>query len=76
VLKKAAAQGVEQLVVFEDDDMEFVQRTNLCGSPGGRPPGDAVLCYLGFTYKDDHTANILEADIEHRSKQEKTWVCG
>jgi hypothetical protein len=59
LLEKAVKEGVEQLVIFEDDmlNIKFVKRTKLWLP---RPPGDAVLCYLGFTYKDDLTDNRPE----------------
>jgi hypothetical protein len=51
VLKKAVAEEVEQLVIFEDD-VKFLRRKLWLP----RRPDDAVLCYLGFTYKDHHCA--------------------
>ena len=56
------------MVIFEDD-IKFVKRTKMWLP---RPPGDAVLCYLGFTYKDDLTENRLEAAIE--ANREKAWI--
>jgi hypothetical protein len=45
-----------------EDDIKFVKRTKLWLP---RPPGDAVLRYLGFTYKDDLKENRLEAAISN-----------
>jgi hypothetical protein len=45
-LRPLKDNALGQLVIFEDD-IKFVKRTKLWLP---RPPGDAVLCYFGFTY--------------------------